>query len=372
MGNGRFRDRKWYPGAVAACIGVAFYVLLTHLGVVAGAVGTFIGYFRAVIFGCILAYLINPLARWLEQKSLRGVRREAVRWPLSVFLALVAAFLLLALLLGMLIPQLAQSIATFAGNVETYAASLRDWLASSGLPLEDTPLAPDKFAELSENVTGQAMSFLKENLSRILGAAAGAGKSALTWGIALILSVYLLMAKSSVKAEGTRLLRALLREKRAEKLFEFFRRCDAILVSFVVDSLLESVIVGAANAVFMALCGMQYVGLISVVVALTNLIPTFGPIIGGVIGAFILLLVNPIHALIFIAFTLGLQFVDGYIIKPKLFGNALGVSGLLILIAVVVGGNMFGVLGVLLAIPGAAILSFIYRDYLLPALEKRK
>ena len=118
--------------------------------------------------------------------------------------------------------------------------------------------------------------------------------------------------------------------------------------------------------------GMQYVGMISVVIAVTNLIPTFGPIIGGLIGAFILLLVNPLHALIFIIFTMVLQTLDGYVIKPKLFGNSLGVSGLLILIAIIVGGKMFGVVGILLAIPFAAIIDFVYKDYLLSALEKKK
>ena len=118
--------------------------------------------------------------------------------------------------------------------------------------------------------------------------------------------------------------------------------------------------------------GMQYVGLISLLLAISNFIPTFGPIIGGVLGAMILLLINPMHAVIFILFTLGVQMLDGYIIRPKLFGSSLGVSGLLILIAVIVGGNMFGILGMLLAIPAAAILDFIYHDMLLPALERNR
>ena len=85
-----------------------------------------------------------------------------------------------------------------------------------------------------------------------------------------------------------------------------------------------------------------------------------------------LLLVNPMHALAFLIFTVVLQFLDGYVIKPKLFGDSLGVSGLLILVSVVVCGNMFGIVGILLSIPLAAILDFIYRDYLLPALEVRR
>lgn len=148
-------------------------------------------------------------------------------------------------------------------------------------------------------------------------------------------------------------------------------RCDTILMNFLVQSLLDSTIVGVANAVFMLICRMQYVGLVSVVVAVTNLIPNFGPTIGAVIGGFVLLLVNPIHALMFVAFCVVLQFADGYILKPKLFSSSLGVSGLLILVASIVLGNMFGILGMVLSIPVAAIMSFIYKDYILPRQEKR-
>ena len=113
-------------------------------------------------------------------------------------------------------------------------------------------------------------------------------------------------------------------------------------------------------------------GLISLVVAVTNLIPTFGPVIGAVIGGFILLLVNPLHALIFVAFSVVLQTLDGYVIKPKLFGDSLGVSGLLILVFIIVCGNMWGIVGILLAIPLAAIIDFICRDVIMPHLEERR
>ena len=129
---------------------------------------------------------------------------------------------------------------------------------------------------------------------------------------------------------------------------------------------------GCINAIFMAIAGMQYIGLVSFIVAVANLLPTFGPIIGGVLGGFILLMVKPIHALMFIIFTIVLQFVDGYIIKPRLFGNTLGVSGLWILIAVIVAGEMFGVPGILLAIPGAAIIDRVYKENFLPMLERRR
>ena len=151
----------------------------------------------------------------------------------------------------------------------------------------------------------------------------------------------------------------------------FISSCDRILVSYIVSSLIDAIIIGVLNLIFMSVMGMEYAGLISVVVAVTNLVPTFGPIVGGAVGALILLLVKPVHALIFVIFTFILQFIDPYFIKPKLFGNTLGVSGLLIFVSVLVCGRMFGVPGILLSIPLAAILSFVYKEAILPALERR-
>jgi predicted PurR-regulated permease PerM len=170
----------------------------------------------------------------------------------------------------------------------------------------------------------------------------------------------------------TRLLRAALPEKRFEGLKAFLKRCHVILNRYIVYNLLDSLIVGGINALFMSILGLPYIGLVSFVIAVSNLIPTFGPIVGAVIGAFILFLVKPWYALAFLIFTVVLQTADANYIKPKLLGDSLGVSGLWILIGVIVGGRMFGVVGILLAIPAVAILDFTYREYFLPWLEKRR
>ena len=108
------------------------------------------------------------------------------------------------------------------------------------------------------------------------------------------------------------------------------------------------------------------------VVGVTNLAPTFGPILGAVIGSFILLLINPWYALVFLIFTIALQTLDGYVIKPRLFGGQLGVPSIWILISLIVMGRMFGVPGILLSIPFAAIINFIYQEVVLPRLERHR
>ena len=374
MDKKKWHDYKWYPKAVAAgivlsiaiCIGVLFAVILVNLGSVGKAVGTFIGYFGSLITGCILAYIFNPLAVLLQKKLFKKIKSEKTRWTVSVITAIIIIAMAFVVLIIILIPQLVSSLATFVGNLGIYSESLITFMDSLGIPQSIS----DRLESLTENALTTISEFVTENAGSIIGSAAGAGKGIVSFFIALILSIYLMLSKKSVLSGASRLFKGLFKEKTYNGMVVFLKRCDDIFIHFVIFSLLESVIVGGVNCIFMLILGMQYAGLVSVVVGVFNLIPTFGPVIGGLIGAFILVLINPLHALIFLIFTVALQFVDGYILKPKIFGGSLGISGLLILVAVIVGGNMFGILGMLLAIPAAAILDLVYNDYLLPFIER--
>ena len=252
-------------------------------------------------------------------------------------------------------------------NMDVYLNSLRELTDKLGI---SGTIGMDRILDTSGGAVSRMQGYFAENADSIVNASAAAGRSVIKWIIAFILSVYLLSAKSSLKAGMLRLMHATIPGNRLDKILVFLARCDRILVRYILFSILDAVIIGVLNAVFMGIMGMQYAGLISLIVGVTNLVPTFGPIVGGAIGALILLLVKPVHALIFIIFTFILQFLDPYFIKPRLFGNSLGVSGLLILVSVVVLGNMFGVTGILLAIPFAAIIDFVYREALLPHLER--
>ena len=362
----KLSEKKWYSGAVIACIAVAFYVLLSNFGTVLSAVGSFLRYFRAVFLAFIFAYILNPFAEFFYYKLFSKMKLGKARWAVSVGLAVVTALLALVLLLGMLIPQLVQSLLLFASNYERYAASLTQMIQNSSLGLF---IDPKQLQLLTENALNSFSDVVQKNASGILSFVTNSGKSILVTVIAMILAVYVLLDKKKVMGGFWRLMRLILRQEVNETFMDFTLRCDTILRSYLGQTILDCLIIGIINAIFMAVCRMQYIGLITVVVALTNLVPNFGPVIGAAIGGFILLLVNPAHALLFLAFCAILQFFDAYILKPKLFSNSLGVSGLLILIASIVLGSMFGFWGMLLAIPAAAILSFLYQDYFLPKRE---
>ena len=165
--------------------------------------------------------------------------------------------------------------------------------------------------------------------------------------------------------------KSLLTKERYKKNSDFWKRCNEIFIQYIGCSLLDGFIIGTVNAVFMLIFRMDNITLISVIVGVTNLLPTFGPIIGAIIGAFFLVITNPMDALIFIIFSVILQAIDGYVIKPKLFSSSLGLSPVLSLIAIILGGKMFGFIGILLSIPVTAVLVMIYNEQLLPLLQKR-
>ncbi len=366
----KISEQPWFNYTVAACIAVILYVLLTNAGQIRAGFRTFSGYFSPVIIGGVIAYLVNPLAKFFAKTLLRRIRREKVRRVISEVLAFILIIAFIILLLLLIVPQMIDSVRQFVANLDGYVKALTAMMDRVGVSA--TMLNLDEIITSSETVIQAATNLIKNNLNTILSSSMNVGRTLIQVAIAFMLSMYLLADKTRLKSGSKRLLKGILGEAKYEGVLKFLRRCKSILNRYIVFNLIDSLIIGIVNLIFMSIFGMPYAGLVSFVVALTNLIPTFGPIIGGIIGGFILFLVNPWDALFFLIFTLVLQGLDAYVIKPKLFGDSLGVSGLWILVGVVVGGRMFGVIGILLAIPGVAILDLLYQDYFMPWLEKRR
>ena len=371
MNKRKLQSKPWYAGAVAACIAVVLYVVLTRPKDVVALILHFIGFFFPLLLGCIIAYLVNPLSRLYSRSVCKGIKNEKARNNTANILAFVSVFVIAALLLLVSVPQLIMSISDFAGNLKGYIQTFEDMLLRWDL-LVRLGLDSSTLISSTENIVQNAGTYLVDNLANILNTTLGAGKSIVAFALAFILSIYLLAEKSNLISGSRRFLKVLMGEARYADFSSFLRHCDAILNRYIVFNIIDCLIVGILNAIFMLIARMPYVGLVSFVVAVTNLIPTFGPIIGALVGAFLLVLVKPWYALLFLIFTVILQTCDGYILKPRLFGNSLGVSGLWIMVGIIVGGRMFGIVGILIAIPCVAILDYIYRDRLMPWLERRR
>ena len=307
MKKDKFKNRKWYNNAVAIVIGVVSYVALTNLGIINDFLRNVGGYFMPIFYGGVIAYLVNPLASALQKRVFKNLRNETLKWTLSVFAGMFLVLLFLSALLFMLVPQLFESIMLLVSNMDSYIVRLNGLIEGMNIGTLDIGSHVEEMMGSPEDLLKTASQFLSTSLRRILSTSANIGRTIFNLLIALILSIYLLLAKDSIKTGSRRLMRSLMSQKWYDIVLNFMARCNNILVRYIVFSLFDGVIVGGANAIFMAICGMQYVGLVSVVCGVTNLIPSFGPVIGAVIGGFILLLVNPWHALMFLAFTAILQ-----------------------------------------------------------------
>ncbi|MCR5106812.1 MAG: AI-2E family transporter [Lachnospiraceae bacterium] len=367
----KFKDEKWYSLAVAICIGVLFHFLLNHLGDIGNMFGN-IGYFvYPLVAGGILAYLINPLMRIFENRLFKGIKNDKVKRIISLVLSLLIVIVFFVLVIGMLVPQIYQSVARLYANKDEYFAALSEWMKNigAGSILKNF----EGLFGASSNMIVALSDFISQNSEAIENGVARFGGHIGSWAIGMIFSVYFLVEKEKIADFMYGILKRIKKDdEKRERTMTHIKRIDYILTRYIILSITDGIIVGAVNAIFMAVTHMQYTGLVSVIVGVTNLIPTFGPVIGAAIGGLILLLVNPVHALYFLIFTVILQTIDGYILKPKMFGDTFGVSGLWILIAIIVGGRIFGVLGIILAIPFVAILDYLIRNVYTPYRDSKE
>lgn len=357
-----WKKESWFNMAFALCVAITFYMLISHISIFGDFFSAVIVLIKPLLYGLIIAYLLDPIARFYQAKLFKNFKKQGIARKLSVVLAVITFLIILVLLVVAVIPPLIKSIGSLVSRITEFASTL-----SSGYAITDALgiHIPNIVAQSSN--TGNDLSsaiqtifgFLSNYLEGIAGASASFGSGVANTAIAFILAIYYMMDKERLQKGAKRFFLMLFKEKRYVGIRNLVVKADSILLNYIKGSLLEAFIVGATNGIFMAIFRMPYVLLVSVIVGVTNLAPTFGPIVGAALGALFLVLEDPLSALIFLIFTVVLQTVDGYILKPKMFGDSFGVSSLLILISIILGGRLLGVPGILLAIPFAAILQFM-------------
>lgn len=371
MGLKDWKNQKWFPYTVAACSAVLLYVILMNLGGIGKALGKVCQYFSPVLIGIILAYIIEPFVARLQRGLFRKIKNKKLNRSLSVMVVLVVVILLLVIILATLIPQLAGSITMFISNFDDYVIQLENWLMglSGGFLKKHIDLSGILKSNL--NSLSDLENQLPNYLDEIVAAFSAIGASLVNWVMGAILAIYFLFDKERLLWGAKTLIILLSSPKKYKRFFSFLKSCNEIMEKYIIGELVEALLVGGVNFIFMIILGMPYAILVSVVVGITNMIPTFGPIFGAAAGGLILLLADPWKALAFLIFTVILQILDGYVLKPKMYGDALGVSSVMILIFIIVGGKMFGVVGILVAIPLAAIISIVYNKFQTILLEKK-
>ncbi len=365
-------DGRWKAYALGGSVCVLVFVVLMNLGNIFSFIGGFFKVISPVIIGACVAYIVNTPARFFERRVFKGIKRPGVRWGLSVIVTLILLSAFFVTLIVLLIPQLIDSVGRLIDNIDAYAANLQrtaDRIGGAASEIADYAI---EYIAGEEGVITQLGSVFVKNMRRIIETTSHIGTKAVNWGVGFILAMYFLAAKRKIKAGTHKLGRLLMDYSAFDRASELMSRFDLIFSKYISCEVIDSLIVGVATHIFMSIAGLPNALIISVIVALTNLAPTFGPIVGAVLGAILLLLTDSAGVIPFLIFSLAIQTLDGYLIKPKLFGGVLKVPGVLILISIIVLGKFMGVTGMLIAIPVAAIICYLYEESFINWLERRR
>ena len=366
--------KPWMGYACAGCIVVLLYELLEHFTAVKSGLGAVWTFLSPIVIGVVVAYLFDPVSEFFKRKVLYKVKKENARHIWGVILTIVCIVLILALLLVALIPSIIKSVSKLISNWPTYANRLDDLLhwADRFAQKHNINVDLSNVHNLIDNAVEKIFNVVKDNLKNILSTLGSIGSGVSNFAIGIVFGFCFLAAKKTLLDILGQVRGALFKKERIEKNNLLLVRCHRVFIRYVGCTLLDALIVGLTTLIFTLAAQMPYAPLIAAVVAITNIIPTFGPMIGAGIGIFFLILESPVKALIFFVFICILQSIDGIFIKTKLFSGSLGIPGVWTMMLIILGGKVAGMWGILLAIPAAAIFSIIYKETIEPRLDKRE
>lgn len=320
-----------------------------------------------LILGCIIAYLVNILMDLYERnffgtaknRTLQKLKRPVCM--LGAFLTLIA---IIALVIGLVLPQLVSCIRLI---IERIPGFMTNTLAL----IDRWELVPDdiitKLSAVDWNSKiGEILSMLTSGLGNVMGVVVSTVSSLfsglVTGLLALIFSIYLLSSKETLGVQFERVIHRYLPEAWCNRLDYVLEVVNDCFHRYIVGQCIEAVIIGALCTLGMGLLDLPYATMIGALVAFTALIPVAGAYIGAIVGAFMILTVNPIQAVIFLVFLVILQQLEGNLIYPKVVGSSMGLPGIWVLAAVTIGGGIMGIVGMLLGVPLAAVAYRLLRE----------
>lgn len=352
---------------VITCI-VLYWVL--HESERVGAVFAFIkGLLSPFIIGACLAFILNVPMRAYEG-MIKGVKKDGLRRLIAVILTFVSVLLVLALVFALLIPQLSNTISSlipklysFASNAETSVKgfleenpAIMNWIVTN---TEFENLDWAGLAQKAISLVGNSFSTIMNGAFSAIGSVYGAIMDVF---IAIVFAVYCLFQKETLARQSRRFIYAFLPEKVCDNIVRIFRLTNSTFSNFLSGQCIEVCILGSMFAIAMAIFRMPYIPLVSVLIAVTAFIPIVGAWIGCVCGAFLMLVANPMQAVWFVIMFLVLQQIENNMIYPRVVGTSIGLSGMWVLVAVGVGGELMGVAGMFLMIPVTSVLYTLLRE----------
>ena len=386
MKNPRFKNHMYWGTTALAVIAlsVAFGFFLSRFELVSGALGKIASILMPIIYGAVLAYLMLPIYNktrsYTNQKLGKAVKdpsiADRIAKGIATLVSLIVLVVIVAGLFRMIIPEIYKSILRLQESIGEYINNLTMWMNKLFEDNQDfeqfvMPYYEQGVAEFQKWLTEK----LVPNMSMIIGQLSTGLLSVVTVVknilIGVIVMVYFLNIKDTLSAQSKKIVYSLFPLKQANRIIEEVRFTHSVFGGFITGKLLDSLIIGVICFFCMRLLRMPYVLLVSVIIGVTNVIPFFGPFIGAIPSAFLILLVSPMKCLYFLLFVLVLQQFDGNILGPKILGESTGLPSFWVLFSILLFGGLLGFVGMVIAVPTFAVFYHLTSEYVNRCLEKK-
>lgn len=382
--------RMGVTALLVVCGGILFYYLLFHGSNIKTAINTLNGVLMPVMFGIILAYLLTPVLNSIEQRillPLYGLRAKQVTAKArrllrggSILITLCLICFIIQLLFRMLLSQIVPSIQNIVSNFDSYVNNFTTWLNRL---LENNPSIQQYVAELIDRYSGELENFLNNTVLRkssellMTVSLSVINFLKVLWNfiLGLIISIYILASKETFATQAKKLTYAVFERDGANVLINNVRFAHKTFSGFISGKILDSLIIGVLCFVGTSLLHTPYAMLVSVIIGVTNIIPFFGPFLGGIPSVVLVFVVNPtqpMDAVYFALFVLFLQQLDGNLIGPKILGNSTGLASFWVIFSITFFGGFFGVFGMIVGVPLFAVIYAAIRSNVNEALLKKK
>ena len=351
---------------------IVFYLFVQKIGVLFTWVSQLMNFLLPVLYGFSIAYLLNPMIHYFDDKLLprlfKRIRRGTKR-GISITLTYLITFVLISLFVALVIPQLVNSLVAIGTNVPSYMKYLQTlYMRFSNMLKELEYLDNDTVQQLVsailqsfEAILGRLGDWLTGDfVNKIWNMASRLTTGVFDMILGIILSIYFLIDREKLVAQLNKICTAIFKERTVNYLKEIAADMDRVFSGFILGKILDSLAVGTLCFIGMSLLGLPYALLISVILAVTNVIPYFGPIIGAVPG-FLLVFISsptkgPMQSLIFLVFILVLMQFDGNILEPKILGDSTGLSSFWVIVSILLFNGFFGILGMFIGVPCFAVI----------------
>lgn len=328
------------------------------------------------LIGIILAVILNVLVNFIEN-NLFGEVKPNSKWykakrPISITFSLIIVIILIVFIVNLLVPQLRNSLSLFTESLPSYKADIVDIMYKFNADYDTI----DKVSGYLDNFSTVITDYIKGNSKDVISGATEIASSVLsiisTAIIAIVFAIYMIAQKETLQRQINKVMEAYLKPRTVSKINSVASNANAIFSSFITGQCLEALIFGTLCFIGMLIFGFPFAPTIAVLLGFTALIPMFGSFIGTALGAILIMMVSPLKAILFVVFIIILQQIDNNFIYPKVVGKSVGLSGMWVLLSVIVGANVGGILGIIIATPLCSLLYNFFAEVVNDRLKRNK